>query len=77
MNGNVLEYNPMNLSPGKIMILAGLLLVAAGWVVSGAFWFGHLPGDWVIKRDHFSFYFPLTTCMIMSAVISLIIWLLK
>ncbi|HYA27463.1 MAG TPA: DUF2905 domain-containing protein [Acidobacteriota bacterium] len=40
-------------------------------------WLGHLPGDISIQRDRFSFYFPLTTCIIISVVISLVLYFLR
>ena len=37
-------------------------------------WLGRLPGDIAIQRDGFSFYFPLTSCLLASALISLVLW---
>jgi len=66
---------------GRPLIIMGLLLVAAGLIISFAprlpTWLGRLPGDIHIKRDNFSFYFPLATCLLVSAIISLIMWLLR
>ena len=66
---------------GRPLIMMGLLLVAAGLIISFASrlptWLGRLPGDIHIKRDNFSFYFPLATCLLVSAIISLIMWLLR
>ena len=63
----------------KILIILGLLLVVIGiawpWLSSSPF--GRLPGDIVIERDNFTFYFPITTMIIVSAVVSLIIWLFR
>ncbi|HEX9452794.1 MAG TPA: DUF2905 domain-containing protein [Candidatus Binatia bacterium] len=61
---------------GKILISLGLLLVLLGvfLLFAGKLpWLGHLPGDISIQRERFTFYFPLTTCI----VISLIIWLVQ
>jgi DUF2905 family protein len=61
---------------GKILISIGLLLVLLGLLFSFAGklpWLGHLPGDISIQRERFTFYFPLTTCIL----ISLIIWLVR
>lgn len=58
----------------------GLILVAAGVIISFAPrlpWLGRLPGDIYIKKDHFSFFFPLTTCILLSAIVSFILWLLR
>jgi hypothetical protein len=65
---------------GRPLIMLGLMLVAAGLVLSLAPripWLGKLPGDITIKREHFSFYFPLATCILISAVVSLILWLIR
>jgi len=66
---------------GRPLIILGLCLVAAGLVISFAprlpAWFGRLPGDFHIKRDNFSFHFPLMTCLLISAVISFIAWLFR
>jgi hypothetical protein len=65
---------------GKWLILLGLLIAAAGVILTFAGklpWLGRLPGDIYIKRENFSFYFPLATCLIISAVVSLILWLIR
>jgi len=59
---------------GKLLVVAGLFLVVLGIVFMAAGkvpFLGRLPGDISIQRDHFSFYFPLTTCLILSLVFSL------
>jgi hypothetical protein len=64
---------------GRPLIILGLILVAAGLVLSFAPripLLGKLPGDIAIKREHFSFYFPLATCIVISAVVSLVLWLI-
>ena len=65
---------------GRPLIILGLMLVAAGLVLSFAPripWLGKLPGDITIKREHLSFYFPLATCILISAAVSLILWLIR
>ena len=65
---------------GKWLITVGLVIAATGVVVAlaGKFpWLGRLPGDIYIKRDNFTFYFPIVTCIIVSAVVSFILWLLR
>ena len=65
----------MRLLLGKTLIIGGLLLVILGGLVllSGHIpWLGRLPGDIRIKRDGFSFYFPLTTCIILSIILTLL-----
>ena len=65
---------------GRSLIILGLMLVAAGLVLSLAPripWLGKLPGDITIRREHFSFYFPLATCILISAIVSFILWLIR
>jgi len=58
---------------GKILIVAGILLIVVGLMIQLKFPFGKLPGDISYHRDNFHFYFPLTTCILISIIISLII----
>jgi hypothetical protein len=65
---------------GRPLIIMGLILVAAGLIITFAPripWLGRLPGDIYIKKEHFSFFFPLTTCILISAIVSFILWLLR
>ena len=65
---------------GRSLIILGLVIMLIGIVVSLAGklpWLGRLPGDISIKRENFSFYFPLATCLLISALISLIMWLFR
>lgn len=65
---------------GRPLIILGLILVAAGVIISFAPripWLGKLPGDIYIRKEHFSFSFPLTTCILFSVLLSLILWLLR
>ncbi|HET9916906.1 MAG TPA: DUF2905 domain-containing protein [Candidatus Binatia bacterium] len=65
---------------GKTLIAVGIVLVIVGLLVSLAGklpWIGHLPGDIHVQRGRFSFYFPLTTCIVVSLVISLVAYLFK
>ncbi len=69
---------------GGLLALAGLvvLLVEKGVGSGGPWsewfgWFGRLPGDISIKRDGFSFYFPLTTGILISIVLSLLVYFLS
>jgi hypothetical protein len=63
----------------RTLIIAGVVLIAVGiawpWLVKLGL--GRLPGDIHIERDGFHFYFPLTTGILVSAVVSLIIWLIR
>jgi hypothetical protein len=63
----------------RFLIILGVALVIAGvlWPLLGKLGLGRLPGDIHIERGGFSFYFPLTTGLIVSAVVSLVLWLLR
>jgi len=64
---------------GYVLLYVGLgLVVAGGWiVVAEPFrWFGRLPGDIVIERDHFTLYLPLASCLVVSAILSLLLYLI-
>ncbi len=65
---------------GKWLIVLGLVIAAVGVLLTlgGKFpWAGKLPGDIYIKRDNFTFYFPLATCIMVSAIISFLLWLFR
>ena len=65
---------------GKILIVFGIIMIVVGglFMIGGKFPFiGRLPGDIVIQKKNFSFYFPLTTSIIISIILSLIMWLLS
>ncbi len=65
---------------GKTLIYLGILLVVVGLIVSlggKISWLGHLPGDIYIQRERFTFYFPLTTCILISAIITLVLYLFR
>ena len=65
---------------GKTLIYLGLALVGIGVVLilAGKLpWLGHLPGDISIERDNFSFYFPLATSILVSVIISLVLYFLR
>ncbi len=65
---------------GKVLVVSGLVLVVLGLVV----WFGgrvlplgRLPGDIVVERPGLTFYFPLGTSLLLSAVLSAVLWWLN
>jgi hypothetical protein len=64
-----------------MLITFGLILVAAGVLFTFAgrlpFRLGRLPGDIAIQGKNSSFYFPIVTCLILSAVFSLVMWLFR
>lgn len=65
---------------GKTLIVLGIAIVVLGMLFTfgGRIpWLGNLPGDIHIQRGRFSFYFPITTCIVISAVISLVLYLFR
>ena len=66
---------------GKIIVIIGIIIIIAGliiWLFGDKLnWLGNLPGDIKIKCDNFSFYMPLASTIIISVVLSLIIWLVR
>lgn len=62
----------------RTLIVVGAIIIAVGllWPWLGRLPLGHLPGDIVIRREGFTFYFPITTMIVVSAVVSLVLWFL-
>lgn len=71
----------MNSETGKWIILFGLCVVVIGLIIyffhDKLHWIGHLPGDIRIVRDNFRFYFPVTTMILLSLLLSLLIYIIK
>jgi len=63
----------------RLLIVIGAILVVVGlaWPWISRLGLGRLPGDIHIQRDGFDFYFPLTTGIVISVVVSLVLWLLR
>ncbi len=63
----------------KPLIFIGMLLVliGIGWPWIKKLNLGHLPGDIVIKKENFSFYFPIVTCLLISLIFSFIFWIIN
>ena len=64
------------MNAARLLIVLGVVLVAIGllWPLISKLGLGRLPGDIVIRRDHAVFYAPITTCLLISLVLSLIVW---
>jgi Protein of unknown function (DUF2905) len=62
------------MSLGRMLIMLGLLITALGVLVLLG---KRLPGDIVIRGKHSVFYFPLVTCLLISVVLSLVLWLMN
>jgi uncharacterized protein YybS (DUF2232 family) len=62
---------------GKFLVVAGILLALVGallWSGIGKGWLGRLPGDIHYTRGNFSFHFPLVTCLLLSALLTFLLW---
>ncbi len=61
------------------LIIIGLVLVGLGllWPLVVKLPLGRLPGDIIIRKENMSFYFPVTTCLLLSIIISLLFWFFR
>jgi hypothetical protein len=57
---------------GRLLIIIGLLIAAAGLLMTLGLPIGRLPGDFTFRRGNFSFYFPLTTSILVSILLTLL-----
>jgi hypothetical protein len=67
----------MEMNLGRLLILSGLGLAVLGVIVLVGGWLGlgRLPGDVVVRGERTTFYFPVVTCLVLSAVLTLVMWL--
>ncbi len=63
----------------RALVVIGLAIAAVGlaWPWLSKLGFGRLPGDIYVRGEHGSFYFPIATCILLSVVLSLVIWLIN
>lgn len=63
----------------RLLLTLGLILLAAGiaWPWLSRLGLGRLPGDIALRHGNVSFYFPIVTCLVVSIVLSLLLWLLN
>ena len=76
MNGEQREMNEL----GKFLGIVGLGLAALGallWLGWGRGWLGRLPGDMHYTRGNFSFSFPIVTCLLLSLLLTLLLWIFR
>jgi hypothetical protein len=61
----------------RFLIVLGLAILVIGllWPVLSRLGLGRLPGDIVVERDNFTFYFPLATCILLSVLLSVVLWI--
>ena len=65
---------------GKFLVVVGLVIVATGvllWSGLGRSWLGRLPGDIHFRRGNTQVYFPIVTCLVLSAVLTVLSWLFR
>ena len=65
---------------GKMLFITGLMLAVVGlvlWSGVGKGWMGKLPGDIHYSKGNFSFHFPLVTCILLSLLLTIILWLFR
>ncbi len=65
---------------GRFFIIIGLIIAGIGFalIFAGKIpWLGRLPGDFFFRGKNFSFYFPLTTGILISAILTLILWFIN
>ena len=62
---------------GKLIFIAGLVLTIVGLVIWKTGGLGQLPGDVSVRRPGFAFYFPITTCILISVILTILMWLFR
>ena len=65
---------------GWLLIVAGVIIAGVGavWLLSPHIpWLGKLPGDIAVERENFRFYFPVVSCIVISVVLTGIVWLVR
>jgi hypothetical protein len=65
---------------GWMLLVIGLIIAGIGlvWILAPAIpWLGRLPGDIHIEKENVRFYFPLMTCLLLSLVLTLILWIIR
>lgn len=71
----------MNPEAGKYIIIIGVAIIIIGIVIyffhDKLHWIGHLPGDIRVERENFRFYFPITTMIVFSVLITVILSIIK
>lgn len=71
----------MNSETGKYIILLGVLIIIIGAIIyffhDKLHWIGHLPGDIRVEKENFRFYFPITTLILFSLLLSIIIRIIR
>jgi H+/Cl- antiporter ClcA len=78
-NHKFMEFNSTSFP--KVLVAAGILLILLGllsWTVQESLsWLGRLPGDIRIERENFSFYFPISTMILLSLLLTGLLWVVR
>jgi H+/Cl- antiporter ClcA len=74
MNEHMPEIGKLIVAAGVVLVLIGLVLWLGGSKLN---WFGNLPGDIRVEKQNFRFYAPLLSMLLLSVVISLLVWLFR
>jgi len=65
---------------GKVLVIVGIVIAVVGallWSGIGKGWLGRLPGDIHYTRENFSIHFPIVTCLLISLILTLVMWLFR
>ena len=64
---------------GKLFMIIGLVIIVSGALLWSGYgnWIGRLPGDIHVERGNSGFYFPIVTCIVLSVVLSLVMWIFR
>ncbi len=71
MNESVHQIGKLLIVLGAVIVVAGILLTFSGKIP----WLGRLPGDIIVRKRNFTFYFPIATSILISIILTLIFWL--
>ena len=65
---------------GKLLVIVGAVIAGVGlllWSGIGKNWLGRLPGDIHYAKGNFTFYFPIVTCLLISLILTILLWLFR
>jgi hypothetical protein len=64
---------------GRLLMIVGLVIIVTGGLLWSGYggWLGKLPGDIRVERGNSGFYFPIVTCIVISIVLSLLMWIFR
>ena len=75
------QYGTMNQESGKYIVFIGLAVIFVGAMIyffhDKLNWIGRLPGDIRVERENFKFYFPITTMILFSVLLTFIMWIIR